>query len=245
MYVSMISIVIPALNEERFILDCLASLEKQDWQGEREIIVVDNGSTDRTAAVASNRGARVISCPTKGVSYARQAGAEQASGEIVAQADADTIYPEGWLTGIAGHFSRHPDSSALSGRYDYVDPARWAPLERAFRRLINGIGQGLFRRPLWVSGANFAFRRNAFVQAHGYDPRSYQPDQWGIARRLSRFGRVDYDEHSVVVTSSRRVAKPTCIIGLEIVRNCGRLCAYLVRHLADQARDPLRRRSRP
>ena len=245
MYVSMISIVIPALNEEKYLPDCLSSLEGQDWRGEYEIIVVDNGSTDGTAAIAAGRGARVIVCTTRGVAYARQAGAEQASGDIIAQADADTVYPAGWLSRIARHFDTFPGSAALGGRYDYVDPARWAPLERFFRRVFNGIGQLLVSRPLWISGANFAFRRTAFTLAHGYDPRSYQPDQWGIARRLSRHGRVNYDDNSVVTTSSRRVAKAFCIIAFEIVRNCGRMCAFLLRHTAREIQKPFAGRSTP
>lgn len=54
------SIVIPALDEERYIADCLRSLGDQDFAGEIEIIVVDNNSTDATAAVASALGATVV-----------------------------------------------------------------------------------------------------------------------------------------------------------------------------------------
>src|SRR3989304_1001389 len=201
MYLFMISIVIPALNEEKYLPDCLMSLKNQDWKGEHEIIVVDNGSTDNTAAIAAAHGARVVPCTRRGVAYARQAGAEQARGDIIVQVDADTVYPPGWLGGIAGHFASHPDSAALAGRYKYLDPARWAPIERVFRRSLNKVGQVFFRRALAVSGADLAFKRAAFLQAQGYDPRSYQPDQWGIARRLSRFGPVRYDESSGVTTS--------------------------------------------
>jgi glycosyltransferase involved in cell wall biosynthesis len=241
MYLFMLSIVIPALNEEKYLPDCLLSLKNQDWHGEIEIIVVDNGSTDNTSAVAAGHGARVIACATRGVAYARQAGAEQARGDVIVQVDADTVYPRRWLGQIADHFAKHPDSAAVAGRYQYADPARWAPLEGVVRKLLNGAGNALFGRPLWVSGANFAFRRAAFERAKGYDPRSFQPDQWGIARRLSRFGRIAYDDKSVVTTSSRRVAKPAYIIGLEVIRNCARAGFYFGRHLAGQIRRPFRR----
>jgi hypothetical protein len=88
----------------------------------------------------------------------------------------------------------------------------------------------VFRRPVSISGANFAFKQDAFKKAGGYDPRSYQPDQWGIARRLSRFGRIYYDDKCVVVTSARRVAKPLYVIGYEIIRNVVRLCGHFFRH---------------
>jgi glycosyltransferase involved in cell wall biosynthesis len=241
----MISIVIPALNEEKYLSDCLNSIKNQDWDGDYEIIVVDNGSADNTATIAARHGATVIACPKRGVVYARQAGAEQARGDIVVQVDADTIYPPGWLTRIARHFAAYPDSAALAGRYVYLKPVRWTPIERAFRKYLNKAGRLVFRWPPSVSGANFAFRRTAFVQAQGYDPASLYPDQWGIARRLSRFGRVRYDDKSVVATSPRRVAKPFYIIAFEIIRNCSHIGLHFLRHCAGEMKTLARKREMP
>jgi len=56
----MISVVIPALNEEGNLPDCLDSLRTQQWDGLSEVIVVDNGSTDNTSAVAASYGAKVV-----------------------------------------------------------------------------------------------------------------------------------------------------------------------------------------
>lgn len=241
----MISIVIPALNEESYLPQCLDSLSNQDWSGHREIIVVDNGSTDSTAQVAAAFNAKVISCPRRGVAYARQAGAEQARGDIIVQVDADTIYPRDWLRHIDSHFASNADSVALAGRYVYSVPAGWAPIERIYRKYLNKAGAIFFRRPLSVSGANFAFRRDAFVLAHGYDPTSLYPDQWGISRRLSRFGRVRYDDTFVVTTSSRRVAKPVCIIGLEVIRNCAHVGMHFAAHCLGPVRNPRYKRDTP
>ncbi len=101
----MISVVIPALNEESSLPDCLESLKNQDYKGEYEIIVADNGSTDNTAGIAKGFGAEVVFCrDKKSVFSARQAGANAARGDIIAQADADTVYPRDWLAKIANHF---------------------------------------------------------------------------------------------------------------------------------------------
>lgn len=79
----MISVVIPALNEEKLIPDCLRSLGNQDYKGEYEIIVADNGSTDNTANIAQNFGARVISAnEEKSVFYARRVGADAAGNTV-------------------------------------------------------------------------------------------------------------------------------------------------------------------
>jgi glycosyltransferase involved in cell wall biosynthesis len=230
----MISIVIPALNEEEYLPDCLESLKKQQWAGEREIIVVDNGSSDGTARVAALGGARVVVCAKRGVAFARQAGAEAARGDIVAQADADTMYPPHWLGRIDNFFASHADAAGLGGRYVYAQSAWWAPVERGFRRGLNRVGFLFLRWPASVSGANVAFRRAALVKAGGYDPTSLYADQWGIARRASRFGRVHYDHTLVVTTSARRVAKPIYVIVYEIVRNCGHVGAHFVRHCLRQ-----------
>ena len=80
----MISIVIPALNEEKYLPDCLQSLRNQDYTGSYEIIIADNGSTDGTVRVAQKFMARVVPCAEKkSVFYARQIGADFAQGDII------------------------------------------------------------------------------------------------------------------------------------------------------------------
>src|SRR6266566_1096008 len=91
-----ISIVIPALNEETGIGPVLreipiATLEQMGY--ETEILVVDNGSTDRTPHIAREQGATVILQPVRGYGNAYKAGFANASGEIIATGDADLTYP--------------------------------------------------------------------------------------------------------------------------------------------------------
>jgi peptidoglycan-N-acetylglucosamine deacetylase len=238
----MISIVIPALNEENLLPVCLNSLKKQNFKGEFEIIVVDNGSTDNTTSVANEFKVKVIPCPKRGVAFARQAGAEAAKGDIIVQVDADTIYPSEWLTRIETDFSKYKDSVAIAGRYTYTKPAVWAPLETIYRKYFNKLGILILRIPPAVSGANFAFRRQAFIKSGGYNPESLYPDQWGIAYRLGKFGNINYDHDLVVTTSTRRVAKPFYIIFYEIIRNCCHVLAHFIRYCASKFKKPLKRR---
>jgi glycosyltransferase involved in cell wall biosynthesis len=182
----MISVVIPACNEEKYLPGCLKSLRAQDYTGEYEIIVADNGSKDTTARIAKYFGACVIPCPEKkSVFYARQVGADAASGDIIVQADADTVYPRHWLSRIAAQFATHPEVVGISGRYRYIDPPGWAGCEYLLRNSVNLFTIAVFRRPLWVSGATFAFRRQAFHAGNGYRELTYSPDQYGISDRKS------------------------------------------------------------
>lgn len=224
-----ISIVIPALNEEKYLPNCLRSLKNQDYMGEYEIIVADNGSTDGTARVAQEYGARVVSCPEKkSVFYARAAGADFAHGEIIVQADADTFYPGDWLSRIASQFEKHPGVVAVTGRYIYSEPPWWAVVEYFVRRSINRITVLIWKRPVIISGATFAFRRRTFLALDGYRGITYAPDQWGIAARLSRVGKVVYDKHLCVVTSPRSVKKPLLRIVREGLVNWGRWAGYIL-----------------
>lgn len=210
----MISVVIPALNEERLIARCLDSLKNQDYQ-DYEIIVVDNGSTDRTKQIAKAFGVTVVTCHKRGVASARQAGALSSRGEIVVQADADTIYPSDWLSRIARDFSSHPKAIAVAGRYTYLDPPIFAWIEYFFRVFFNVLSILIVRRPVVISGANFAFYRKAFLAIKGYRDCLYA-DQYEIATRLSQTGKIFYDPWLCVHTSSRRVQKSFAIV----LRDC-------------------------
>lgn len=209
----MISIVVPVLNEEELLADCLKSLFEQDYKGEYEIVIVDNGSTDKSVSIAESFGARVVYCATqRNVFAARNCGALASHGEIIAQADADTVYPRDWLSRIAGHFSE-PKVVAVAGTFVYRRPVRWSGTEVFLRHLMNTICLRVIGRPSVISGANFAFRKAAFEKTQGYSTELYAPDQYGLATQLSRLGKVEYDKTLTVATSSRRrVESPLLLI---------------------------------
>ena len=93
------SVVIPALNEEEFIEACLRSLRAQTISP-AEIIVVDNGSTDRTVEIARKYADTVLILPGLSLWEMKQRGVEAAKSPIVVTTDADTVAPPGWLGSI-------------------------------------------------------------------------------------------------------------------------------------------------
>ncbi|MFW6126099.1 MAG: glycosyltransferase family 2 protein [Chloroflexota bacterium] len=205
----MISVVVPALDEEALLPACLTSLNRQKCTEKREIIVADNGSSDASASIARQLGAFVVHCAEKeGVFFARQIGARFAHGDILVQADADTLYPEDWLATIADYFACLPEAVALTGRFHYIDPPFWAPLEYSLRDQINRFTVALVGMPTLVSGATFAFRTQAFHAVNGYAGIRFPADQCGLVRRLSRVGDVVYARDLCVLTSARTPRKP-------------------------------------
>ena len=203
--VTRVSIIIPIYNEESCLLQCLQSLQKQDYAGEYEVIVVDNDSNDAGPQIARDLGVRVISCPQRGVVYAREAGLKASSGEIVVQADGDTVYPPDWLTRISRHFSIHLEAVAVAGDVIYVAVPAWAKPLQAFRRLINSLSfRFLGKTPLCLA-ATFSFRRQALLKAGSYNTRlPFVGDEHDLLVRLSRIGKIVYDRHLLAATSSRR-----------------------------------------
>jgi glycosyltransferase involved in cell wall biosynthesis len=199
------SVVIPAVNEEAEIGRCLSSLAEQDFEGSYEVIVVDNNSTDDTAAIAHNLGATVVFEGHPGVCSARQRGTEVARGEIVVSTDADTTFDPGWLSRIEETFGREPSNVAVTGPCQFVDGPWWGAV---YATLLFGIVHLLHRltgRVVYVSATNIAFRRTAWT---GYDTNLTQGgDELDVLRRLRGQGPVTFDLRNPTFTSSRRLRR--------------------------------------
>ncbi|MBI4008677.1 glycosyltransferase family 2 protein [Candidatus Roizmanbacteria bacterium] len=121
-----ISVIIPAYNEEHYLSACLESLENQEQKAD-EIILVDNNSTDETAKIAKNFDIKIVQEKQQGVIYARNKGFDQASFDIIARCDADTIVPTDWVKKILNNF-KHFSIDALSGTLIFYD----LPLKTTF-----------------------------------------------------------------------------------------------------------------
>lgn len=106
----MVSVIIPAYNAERYLPQCLDSvmLCARDAREQTEVIVVDDGSTDSTARIASNyAGVRVLSQDNAGLSAARNAGIDAASGEWIMFVDADDVLLSGAVDCLVALAAKH------------------------------------------------------------------------------------------------------------------------------------------
>lgn len=165
-----------------------------------EIIVVDNGSSDRTAEIATRMGAKLVFCPTPGVANARQAGLEAASGDWIATTDADSRPDKKWLEAMLPFMEK---SVALYGPMRMFGLPWW-------QEELTELGYGIFlklmqllRRPN-LGAANMAFKREAALQVGGYPAVEVQEDVI-LGQQLRRLGKVRYVRNALVKTSARRV----------------------------------------
>lgn len=165
------SFIIPALNEEECIGACIQSIQAQRG-AVLEIIVVDNGCTDRTAEIARQLDCVVVSEENPGLSHARNAGADAAQGEILCFIDADGVLSSTWLDAARRCFAK-PNTGAVSGLSIYTHPNL---LKRLYYNLYTVATSGgawlssvLLSRMIFA-GNNLAIRRELFLQIGGYEP---------------------------------------------------------------------------
>ncbi len=165
-----ISVVVCAHNAQSTLHDCLRGATRLDYP-DYEVIVIDDGSTDRTAAIAGRfEGVRLIRTANQGLSKARNTGIEAATGEIVAFTDADARPDPHWLTYLAG--------TLADGRYAGVGgpnlaPPGDGPVADCVATAPGGPVHVLLSddEAEHIPGCNMAFRRTALEEIDGFDPR--------------------------------------------------------------------------
>lgn len=208
-----VSFVVPAYNEESLLPSCLAAIRAEiDRTGcAAEVIVVNNASTDRTAEIAAaTPGVILVHEPVKGLVAARRAGFVASTGTLVANIDADTLVPPGWLDRVLDAFARDPKLVTVSGPYDYYDvPLHIRAIARsfyamgfatyAFNKHVLGVGS-------MVQGGNFVLLRDALERAGGFsDAFQFYGEDTDIARRMSRVGNVTFTWSLMAKSSGRRL----------------------------------------
>jgi GT2 family glycosyltransferase len=164
-----VSVVVCSHNGARTIRDTLEGLDRLEYP-DYEVIVVDDGSTDATAAIASEYDVRLIGTENRGLASARNTGLEMATGEIVAYTDDDARPDPHWLTYLAAAFLR-TDHACVGG--PNIAPAGDGSIADCVANAPGGPVHVLLDDELadHVPGCNSAFRRDRLRAIGGYDPR--------------------------------------------------------------------------
>ena len=100
-----VSIIVPTLNEEKYVERCLNSLSKQRYFGTYEIIVADGHSSDKTRSIAKKYADKIVIEHTRTIAAGRQAGARVATGKLIVYTGADVVVPSDWLSRICAPFA--------------------------------------------------------------------------------------------------------------------------------------------
>ncbi len=164
-----ISVVVCSYNGSRTIRDCLEGLAELQYPN-FEVIVVDDGSKDSTASIASEFDVRLIRTENRGLSNARNTGMEAADGEIVAYTDDDARPDPHWLTYLAWTFLS-TDHVAVGG--PNIAPPGDGLIADCVANAPGGPVQVLFNDTTaeHIPGCNMAFRKEALQAIGGFDPR--------------------------------------------------------------------------
>ena len=192
----MLSFVVPAYNEEKYLGATLASIhEAARATGEPyEIVVADDASTDATAAIAEQGGARVVRVEKRQIAATRNAGAAAAAGDVLVFVDADTQVNEAV---VKAALQALRDGAVGGGATPVMDsgPA-WVHV--VMRALIP-----IFYMMKWAAGCFVFCRRDVFETAGGFDERYYAAEEIHFSRAVGRHGRFVVLRESVI-TSARK-----------------------------------------
>lgn len=207
-----ISVIIPAYNEENIIAKCLESVVAADKpDGELEILVVNNASTDRTEEIArSFAGVKVVTENQKGLTKARECGHLASQGDLLIYIDADTQIPKHLIRYAERKFNEDAKLVAMSGPYKYHDWNWYGRLTLWIYHwtlvpLTQLVVNRLLNKGSVFYGGNFALRKSLLKKIGGFDTGlEFWSEDTQIGRRMSREGKVRFFHRAYVFTSARR-----------------------------------------
>jgi len=193
------SIVIPAFNEERVISKCLDSIAGLEFPHQKfEVIVVDNGSSDRTHEIAESyreaMNITVLLRPKINISALRNAGAAASSGEYLIFLDADMLVSEDWLRKVEELFISS-NAEVIGGSYKVPEHSSWVARVWFGRRakVVNLL-------PSYIPSGNLMIRRSQFNAIGGFDETLETSEDCDFCCRARALGMnlAEYDAISVV-----------------------------------------------
>lgn len=188
------SLIIPARNEERNIVTCLESIARVEWPQEQvEVVVIDNGSGDRTVALARSHGATVLLRPGDTVAGLRNFGASQSSGKILVFLDADCTVNPDWLR-EAGRYLDQTGICCFGSPPVVPEQSTW--VQRAWFHVRRKKG---CVETDWLESMNMFVRREAFEEVGGFNAELVTCEDYDLSLRLRRHGRLVSDDRIVAV----------------------------------------------
>ncbi|MDB9356916.1 glycosyltransferase family A protein, partial [Nodularia spumigena CS-587/03] len=177
-----ISAIICTHNRDTYLGAAIDSLLAQDFPADFEVVVVDNGSSDRTREVVEQRlgnpRVKYVFEPTIGLSVARNTGARVASGEILAYLDDDAVASVSWLQVLSAAYEHNSQLAIAGGKVTLLWPPNIEPPHWLSPGLAGNLGAyDLGDRMIYIQqpgltprGLNYSLRRSFLEEIGGFDP---------------------------------------------------------------------------
>lgn len=201
----LVSVIVPAYNAEPTLSETLASIAAQTYRN-LEIVVVDDGSTDRTfdiasAFAASDSRARVVSIANGGVAIARNTGAASSTGPFIAPIDADDLWHPDYLETLVGVILAAPEPPAYAyAPCRLIDPSSNVICSGLNARSSGKVIYRMLYRNLVGNGSGLVISRTAFDAVGGYDARLHAAGLQGCEDYLLQLMLAS---HGTVCTTDR------------------------------------------
>jgi len=197
-----VSVVIPSLNEEKYIESTLKSVKNQDYKGKYEIIVADGMSKDKTVKIAKKYADKIIAVKRKGVSAGRNEGAKVAKGDILFFLDADTILLPNVITELVKCLKK-TDVMGVSIPFLLDDLKKNILMVSAMG--VYSLLTKIKLQPVYT--ICFACKKKSFLKIGGFDEKLHVAEDIEFGQRLKKLGKLDYIDTTFVIASSRRLKK--------------------------------------
>jgi glycosyltransferase involved in cell wall biosynthesis len=196
---SLVSVIIPAFNEEAFLPQCLRALNSLDLPDlSLETIVVDNASTDNTVEIAQSLGATVLIKTDGTIASLRNHGAKSANGTFYAFLDADCVVPPDWLVKSIPQLIEHPNT-VLGYRLSIPTDSNW--VARCWDLLF--IQRYFTTEADWIPSGNMIMLREPFMSIDGFDESLRTNEDYDLCFRLRENGYKIISSAETTVTHLR------------------------------------------
>lgn len=199
-----ISIIIPTLNEEKYLEKTLLSLRAQTIKLPYEIIVSDGNSKDKTVKIAKKYANKIVICNKRGIALGRNLGAKYAEGEILVFIDADTLLLPNTLEEVYKVLKEKntvlisvpiaPSSYKSSHLFIY-----WFYTQFSKYSIKMNKPQ--------VAGTFMAVKKDAFWKAGAFNEKARIVEDYEFSEKVSKYGKVKIIDSTFVLTSPRRIEK--------------------------------------
>jgi len=200
----LISVIIPTLNEGKYIESTLKSIINQDYKGKYEIIVADGMSRDKTVRIARKFADKVIKVKQKGVSAGRNEGAKIAKGEILLFLDADTMLLFNSLTEINKSFRTKKVVGVACPVLPISPEAKDFALYWSFNQFMK---ESIKLKKPQIPGIFCAYRKKEFEKVGGFNEDLDTLEDFDLSERISKEGKIVLTQSTLALTSHRRIKK--------------------------------------